>query len=345
MTKPLLHIGLPLALAAFFLWRFVAGIEAAAVGKAIAGADWPLFSAAVLLGASTLALRGWRWQRLVRGVGRIPFALAYHATTIGFAASVVLPARAGEVIRPLLAARRERLPVAGMLASVAVERLLDLATILALFLPAVWWPLGLSGDPGVRTGMSRAGALLFAVLLALIAGLLMLSLFGSRLIDGTLGRLTFLPDGIRHRLLDFARHCLDGLVALKERRNLATVLVQTLAVWLAIDLQIWLTLRAFGFDLPFRASFVVVALSALGLLVPTPGGVGSFHKTVQFSLELYGIDPSSAAAFAVVHHLACFVPILLLGTISLVASGLSWGTVSHLSAEPDGAAAERGGAG
>ena len=57
----------------------------------------------------TYALRALRWQYLLAGLGPTRFSVAFRATVIGFAASFLLPARAGEFLRPYLLAKNEKL--------------------------------------------------------------------------------------------------------------------------------------------------------------------------------------------------------------------------------------------
>ena len=59
-------------------------------------------------------------------LGKTRFSVAFRATVIGFAASFLLPARAGEVIRPYVLARREGLSAPAAFATIILERLLDL---------------------------------------------------------------------------------------------------------------------------------------------------------------------------------------------------------------------------
>src|SRR5256714_7905799 len=88
---------------------------------------------AVIATGLTYVLRAARWQYLLAPIGHARFATAFETTTIGFAASFLLPARAGEVLRPYLLARRERLPATACFATIILERLLDLVTVLLLF--------------------------------------------------------------------------------------------------------------------------------------------------------------------------------------------------------------------
>ena len=70
----------------------------------------------------TMVLRALRWQYLLEPIGHARFGPAFRTTTIGFAASAVLPARAGEVIRPYLLARQEGLSATATFATIIIER-------------------------------------------------------------------------------------------------------------------------------------------------------------------------------------------------------------------------------
>ena len=85
-------------------------------------------------------------------------------------------------------------------------------------------------------------------------------------------------------------------------------------MWLVINVQIYSVLRAFHLDLPFSSSFVVTAAAVLGLAVPTPGGLGSYHVAVQLALtDLYAVPRDTASGVALLAHAISFVPITLLG--------------------------------
>ena len=107
-------------------------------------------------------VRAERWQYLLEPLGPTRYATAFRATVIGFAATAVLPARAGEVIRPYLLARREGLSATAAFATIVVERVLDLVAVLLLLATYL-----LLIDPGMER---RASALFSAVRLG---GLLM----------------------------------------------------------------------------------------------------------------------------------------------------------------------------
>src|ERR1700687_388255 len=78
------------------------------------------------------AIRSRRWQYLLEPLRRTTFGNAFRATAVGFAANTVLPARAGELLRPYFLARHERMSATGAFATIGIERLLDTVTVLVL---------------------------------------------------------------------------------------------------------------------------------------------------------------------------------------------------------------------
>src|SRR5688572_6716716 len=137
-----------------------------------------LLGLAVLVTGLTYVLRAMRWQYLLAPIGHARFGTAFRATVIGFAASSLLPARAGEVIRPYFLARKEHLSATAAFATIILERLLDLVTVLLLFASFVF--LGAAGvgsdDPGqlaqVKFGgaVAAAGSIVAFIVLFALAG-------------------------------------------------------------------------------------------------------------------------------------------------------------------------------
>ena len=106
------------------LWLFLRGAHLDQVWGEIRQAEgwWIALSLATTVG--NMVIRAVRWQYLLAPIGHARFRPAFRTTMIGFAASTVLPARAGEIIRPYLLARQEGLSGTATFATVVVERLL-----------------------------------------------------------------------------------------------------------------------------------------------------------------------------------------------------------------------------
>ena len=121
-----------LALAVGLVALFLRNVDLGGVVDGILHArpEWLALSLATTF--ANLAIRALRWQYLLQPLGRTTFANAFRATAVGFAANNLLPARAGEVIRPYFLARHEQMSATGAFATIILERLLDTMTVLML---------------------------------------------------------------------------------------------------------------------------------------------------------------------------------------------------------------------
>ncbi len=328
-----LRVGLSVGLALALLFLFARKLDFEKVGEAIGSADRWALASAVFLSLLNIPIRSWRWTRLVRHVGAVRQRDAIAATCIGFAATTLLPARAGEVVRPVALSRMTHLPLAPLLASIGLERLLDLVSILVLFVFYAlggWAPTGMAADEGIRFALLRRSALLVgAGTVAALIGLFVLAAFPETRERFLLRLLRLLPERLRGRVHPFLSGFLKGFDAIRSGADVAAIGLSSALLWLAISLQVHVTLRAFGVAHPFPVAFFVLTWAILGLAIPTPGGVGGYHKAVAYALTgFYGVGAASAGAFALVSHLISFVPITLLGLLFLAASGLSFGRLS-----------------
>jgi len=97
------------------------------------------------------------------------------------------------------------------------------------------------------------------------------------------------------------------------------------AAWLTIGLGTWIGVRAAGVALGFPDVLVMLLPLALGVTIPTPGGVGGYHAAMTFALStLFGVDHTLAVGAGIVMHLAIVIPILVLGPILLFSEKISW---------------------
>lgn len=329
-----LRIAVSLGLAALLLWLFFRNLDLGELARTLSAAHPGWLVLALAITFFNFPFRSWRWTRLLHHVQHIPQREAFSATCIGFAASVLLPARAGEIVRPAVLSRRTGLPFAPALASIAVERLIDLVAVVLLFVVYAvggWAPADLSAEAHGRLELLRRSAfLLGAATLVVFAGLGLLAA-RPHLADRVLGPLERrLPTRIAARVVALLRSFLGGLASIRTGSDVAVMSSSTLVMWLLNVLQFYSVARAFEVVLPFPAFFFVLTWGVLGLAIPTPGGVGGYHTAVAYSLTgFYGIAAAPAAATALVTHAIAFVPVTLAGVAFLAASGL---TLRRLSA-------------
>ncbi len=322
LSAPGVQVGLSILLAAGLLAFFVSRVNLGEILRRILEASPGWLAASALLALSTFVLRAIRWVWILRPVGRVPLFPAFSATAVGFAANTVLPARAGEIVRPALLARERRLPFSALLASILFERILDAASVLFFLLLAV------AQEPPPAARGSRAfqalvhGAAVPALLLAAVIAVALFVVFKRVATERLFERLTRrLPEKIAPRVRAFAERFLDGFQSLQNPRLSLAIVAGSLFMWFVINLQLYCVLRAFQLDLPLSASYVVAAAAVLGLAVPTPGGIGGYHAAVQVALtDFYGAPVATASGVALLAHAISFVPITAIGFALFAAS-------------------------
>ena len=305
---------------------FLRSVDVAGVwGETRRASPWPLLLALAATGV-TYVLRALRWQYLLAPIGSTHFSVAFRTTVIGFAGSFLLPARAGEVIRPYLLARREGLNATAVFATIILERLLDLITVLMLF---AWFvltaaPNAVSGDPEQFARVKLGGLVAAGVALAGSALLFVLAGHPERLGRIALGIERVLPARLAHAVARFVETFAQGLAVMRQPRRMLIALALSVPLWLAIASGIWLTSQAFHITFPFRASFLVMTLLVVGVAVPTPGAVGGFHVAYQIAAEVFfGAPADRAVGAAIVLHAISFVPVTLLGIYFMAREGLT----------------------
>jgi uncharacterized protein (TIRG00374 family) len=320
---------LAVALLAFFF----RGIDWSALGQALRSARPLPLAGLVLVTVGVYSLRAWRLGDLLAPLGRVGYADLFSATMVGFASGLLVP-RAQELLRPWLVSRRYPIPWSAGFATIILERLIDLITVLVLFAlylfilpPPAAQVAGPAMDLGKWFGIAGAG-----VSLGALAFLLALHANAERVV-GTIERLLaraprWLAEPLGRMLHSFSA----GLAVLRGPvAHLAKIGLQSLAVWLLIAVGFHLNHVAFRIDLPFHATFLLIAFLVVGVAIPTPGMVGGFHAFYLLALsEVYGVDRATAAAAGIAAHALSNLPVLVFGLALLGREGLSLGRVAEV---------------
>jgi uncharacterized protein (TIRG00374 family) len=276
-----------------------------------------------------LAIRAWRWKVLLEPLGPTTFANAFRATAVGFAATSVRPARAGEVIRPYFLARTERphgrMTATGAFATVILERLLDTITVLILL---AWFVFMSGPDSAVTNPVAFAAVKWAGALAGLISAAALIVLFvlagDPERLGRAVARLAQVVPRFAAVIAKVAEKFAHGLGAIRRPGRLLLALLWSFPLWLSICLGIWAITVAFGFDVPFTGSFLLDAVLVLGVAVPTPGAIGGFHEAFRVAATVFFSAPDEAAvAAAIVLHLFSIGPSLFLGLLFAAQAGLN----------------------
>jgi uncharacterized protein (TIRG00374 family) len=281
-------------------------------------------------------IRAIRWKRFSRYLGPASILGIYRATLIGFS-SVFLLGRAGEPVRPLLIAKKEKLPAAAMFGTYLLERLLDsAATAVFLAVTLLVFPkmlISAGADPDTISHVRVAGISLASIIVVSVAFLIYFRLHGAgalqRRLVGWRGR-----EGWRAKFAVGFSGFSEGLQAIRSFSDLAEALLYTAAHWgLMIFVFYWIA-HAFGGDLgniTIPGAMFVLGFTMIGSFLQLPG-VGGGSQVASFLAFSYGlgIDNEPAAAAAIVLWLITFAGVSLVGIPLLIHEGWSMGELRQL---------------
>jgi len=328
IIRTVVVIGLAVGLLAVFLRNADLGRVWASVTAA--RPDFLLLALAVTCG--TFIVRAERWQYLLGPLGPTRFSTVFRTTVIGFAASAVLPARAGEVIRPYLLARREGLSATAAFATIVVERILDLVAVLLLMAAfLIWFDPGLeSRDSAVFQAIRFGGLVMAPVAVATLAVMFFMAGHPERLHAWVLKAEAVLPARIAAVIARFAQTFAEGFAVVRSPGRLVAAIAWSIVLWIAIAAGIWAVSVAFGIAMPFTGAWLMLAPLVVGVAVPTPGGVGGFHEAYRIGATgFFGADNDIAVGAAIVLHAISVGPVIIVGLLFILQDGLKLGGMAR----------------
>jgi uncharacterized protein (TIRG00374 family) len=288
--------------------------------------------AGLVLTSATFLVRAERWQYLLGPLGPTRFWMVFRATVIGFAASAVLPARAGEVIRPYFLARREGLSATAAFATILVERILDLVAVLLLMAAfLIFFDPGLeSRDSAVFQAIRFGGLVMAPVAVAALAVMFFMAGHPERLHAWLLKAEAVLPARVAAMIARFAKTFAEGFAVVRRPERLVLALAWSMVLWVMIASGIWAVSVAFAIEMPFFGAWLMLAPLVVGVAVPTPGGVGGFHEAYRIgATAFFGADNNSAVGAAIVLHAISIVPVIIAGLIFTLQDGLKLGVMAR----------------
>ena len=318
------------------------GADPGRVGDALTSARGDLIALGLLAMVAADVARVVRWCYLLEPLGRVGWLAAFRATMMGQAATSILPGRVGEVLRPYVLARRERLSVPATIGTAALERLLDVAANVAIFgfSAVVFEPRGGAGGGGLlpvlhAAAAAAAGLVLGALGLAYAAAAHPASV-GRRVARAT----SVLPAGLSRRLARLSHGFSEGFEVLRRPAPLAGALAWTAAVWLLIAAGLWCVTAAFGIDMPPAGAGLMLLPLAWGVALPTPAGVGGYHAVFQVgATTLFAAGAESAVGAGLVAHAISFLPPTMVGVPLMAYEGVRLADVRGLAARASDAPA------
>ena len=293
---------------------------------------------AVLVAVLSFMLRAVRWQIILESTRRINFWRAFHPLMIGFMINCVLPGRLGEVARPVILQKEEKVPFATGLATVVAERVFDICLLMLLFIFTAG-ALKIDPDQYVAFGtyqldketLQTVFDTMLKLAAALIAGIALFSIGRVRNFMYSTILLTpslFFFAGMRFKaavgkkvcqpVINILKNIAQGFELIRYPKKIFLCAGYSVLIWgLQACSYFLFSLGSPGINLTYLEITTVMVIICIFISLPSvPGWWGLWEAGGVFALSLFGISAKDAAGFTLANHAIQVIPVILIGFLS-----------------------------
>jgi uncharacterized protein (TIRG00374 family) len=271
-------------------------------------------------------LKAIRWRLLLQSLRGFKTREVVGPMMIGFMGNNLLPAHLGDLARVFVLGRKFNLSKTAVFSSVVLERVFDTASILGFFgasLLLVELPETFQTTTLYTAGLTAVAFLVLAVYVFWTEQFVQTA-------EWALNRLRFLPTTLRGTLTEMLESGAEGLASLRNGKLAFQIVITSALQWFLMAGMVHISLVSFGLHLPLHASFIVMGVTALGVVVPsTPGFFGVIQFCFWVSLRIFGVDKTDAITASVYYHLSQYIPVTLVGLYYLGRLGLRFGDITR----------------
>lgn len=265
-----------------------------------------------------ICIRGFRWKILVSHFAKTSVWQMTKLEAMGLALNNLLPLRLGEIARASLASAKLKTSLFTMLATVLVERMLDLVTLIFLFsvfsqVSSVLW-------------LKKYNGIIIAIFLITLLALFLL-VFMEDILKGSK----------KHpKIKNFLRRISLGAKSFRNKKLVLPLVVSGFCLWLTDAFIYWFAYISLDIKpvMSFAKSILLLCATAIAGVVPAmPGYFGTYETALQQMLISWNVDKSEALAYAGFVHLIFYFVMTPLGIIFLYRTGNTLAEVWHSFAE------------
>jgi len=349
-------------LAAGLLALALYGVDLGTMLDAFWVADWRWLLPLVVLVLGSNLCRAWRWQILIEALPspseadgletkqpgpKASLEASFSSIMIGYMVNYVAP-RMGEVARTANLSARSSYRFSSLFGTVVSERIFDTAVLGLALLSAIallFDRLSILQAQFLSPAWETLATLPLGWMLGGGAALLIVSALFWFVVRRSLSRSNsvlhgYWTDTIKPAVVSFK----EGMMTLLRSPRRGAILLSTVGMWSGYLLMAYVPFRMLDLAAPYGIgivdAWILMAIGALGLLVPTPGGIGSYHYITREALvHFYGVPAEAALTYAVLAHGAQFFFYILSGGIAVLYQGTGL-EVLYPSDRPDPSAAE-----
>jgi uncharacterized protein (TIRG00374 family) len=300
---------------------------------------------AALLALVSFFIRAVRWRFIILSSHQIGIWQAFHPLMIGFMINCILPGRVGELARPMILQKKQKIPFATGIATVAAERIFDVAALI-IFAVITFAAIEINSQAEITFGNFRLNRLTLEALfdkiiilgVLLIAAIIMVSIAKvrrgiHRVILAIPSLLIFADESTKAKidakvcepLIRFVDNIALGFALIKHPKRIFICGLYSLVVWVIAALSYYVfSLGCPGINLSFTEMYAVMVIICLFIALPSvPGYWGLWEAGGVFAMSLFGVPANAAAGFTLANHAVQVFPVIIVGFVSAIITSVN----------------------
>ena len=274
--------------------------------------DYKFILISMICGAFAIVSRGLRWGFLIESLGyKASNKNCIHTVSIGYLTNILIP-RAGEISRCTSLQQAENIPFNKLFGTIVLERLIDLLILIILICVAFFYKFDeiSSFFENVLGSSSKENSnnTLLIILCVFSITLLFSQLFKKKLSKfGFFKKTQNILEGLK-----------DGLTSFNNLKEKKPFIIHTIFIWLMYIIMTFICFFAIEETehLNILDGIYITIIGGLGMVVPSQGGIGSYHLAVKLGLSGIGIAMQPALLFAFAVHTAQTLMTIIFGLFS-----------------------------
>ena len=306
---------------------------------------------AVILVLVSFFIRALRWQFILASSHKIELWRTLHPMMIGFMINCILPGRLGEFARPAILQKNEKVPFATGIATVAAERVFDVAALI-IFAVITLTVIEINPEAEIVFGDFRLNRSTLEVLFnrSIILGILLIAaIIGvsiptiRRGIHWAILKIPLLAffagdslkakiaEKVCHPLIRFVDNVASGFALIKYPKKIFICGLYSCLVWMSVAFSWYVfSLGCPGIHLSYAQMYAVMVIVCLFIILPSvPGFWGLWEAGGVFALSIFGVSTNAAAGFTLANHGVQVFPVIIVGFISAIITSVNIWQVSY----------------
>lgn len=297
--------------------------------KEIQKTDVKWVGISMIFGGLAVVIRGVRWIALINALGyQSSKSNAIASVAVMYFTNLFIP-RAGEISRCTSLNQVEKIPIEKLFGTILIERVIDLLFLLGLMFLTIFLKFNdiINFYSTIKSQQIQNTDNKNLILTLIIISILVTSFF--------LLRKRLKKSSVYSRIVLFIAGLKEGFKSIQKMKEKSTFWLHTFSIWVMYFLMTYVCFFSLEETAHLTASdgLFLLVLGGIGMIIPTPGGIGSYHAIVMIGLSVLGVgsvlfgvngnESNPALLFPTIIHAGQTLMGILMGLIGLLILFLS----------------------